>query len=92
MPRLRLSMRQIREVLRQKWELEFSARQIACSCGLGRATVSNYLRRAEGCGLTWPAVASLEDTQLERRLYPPPPSPRVSRPQPDWTPVHRQPE
>ncbi len=90
MPRLRLSMRQIREVLRQKWELGFSARRIARSCGLGRATVSNYLRRAEGCGLTWPAVASLDDTQLERRLYPPPPSPRVSRPRPDWGAVHRE--
>ena len=66
MPRSRSSMRQIREVLRQKWELGFSARRIARSCGLSRSTVSNYLRRAEGGGLTWPEVARLDDTQLER--------------------------
>ena len=34
MPRSRSSMRKIREVLRQKWELGFSVRQIALSCGV----------------------------------------------------------
>ena len=79
MPRSRSSMRQIREVLRQKWELGFSARRIARSCGLSRSTVSNYLRRAEAGGLTWSAVARLDDTQLERRLFPPAPSSRDGR-------------
>ena len=90
MPRSRSSMRQIREVLRQKWELGFSARRIARSCGLSRSTVSNYLRRAEVGGLTWPAVARLDDDQLERRLFPPAPSSRVPRPAPDWPAVHRE--
>ena len=90
MPRLRSSMRQIREVLRQKWELGFSVRRIARSCGLSRPAVSNYVRRAEASGLSWPLPASLDDTQLERRLFPPlPPSP-VPRPEPDWAAVHRK--
>ena len=90
MPRLRSSMRQIREVLRQKWELGFSVRRIALSCGLSRPAVSNYLRRAEASGLSWPLPASLDDTQLERRLLPPPPPSRVPRPKPDWAAVHRE--
>ena len=90
MPRSRSSMRHIREVLRQKWELGFSARRIARGCGVSRSTVANYLRRAEAGGLTWPAAARLDDTQLERRLFPPPPSPRAARPPPDWGAVHRE--
>ena len=82
MPRLRSSMRQIREVLRQKWELGFSVRRIALSCRLSRPAVSNYLRRAESSGLSWPLPASLDDTQLERRLFPPLPPSRVPRPAP----------
>ena len=83
-------MRQIREVLSHKWELGFSARRIACSCGLIRSPVSNCLRRPEAGGLTWPAVARLDDRQLERRLFPPAPSSRVRRPAPDWPAVHRE--
>ena len=52
--------------------------------------MSNYLRRAEVGGLTWPAVARLDDDQLERRLFPSAPSSRVARPAPDWSAVHRE--
>ena len=90
MPRLRSSMRPIREVLRQKWELGFSVRRIALSGGVSRPAVSNYLRRAESSGLSWPLPASLDDTQLERRLFPPLPPSRVPRPEPDWAAVHRE--
>ena len=71
-------------------ELGFSARRIARSCGFSRSTVSNYLRRAEASGLTWLAVARLDDGQLERWLFPPAPSSRVPRPAPDWPAVHRE--
>ena len=54
-------MRRVREILRLKWELGLSARQVARSCGLAHPTVLNYVRRAEACGLPrpepdWPAV------------------------------------
>ena len=60
-------MRQIREILRLKWEVGLSDRQVARSCGLSRPTVSKYVRRATACGLSWPLPASLDDAQLERR-------------------------
>lgn len=46
MPRERLSMRKIRDVLRLKHECQLVYREIAHSCGLARSTVSDYLTRA----------------------------------------------
>ena len=57
MPAKRLSMRKIREVLRLKWAAGMSNRRIAASCGVSRPTVSEYLRRAEAAGLSWPLPA-----------------------------------
>ena len=90
MPRSRLSMRRVREILRLRWELGLSARQVARSCGLAHPTVLNYVRRAEACGLSWPLPASLDDEALERRLFPPLPPSGVLRPEPDWPTVHRE--
>ena len=91
MPAARKSMRQIREVLRQKWELGFSNRQIAGSCGLSRPTVAEYLRRVEAAGLSGPSSGELDDAELEDKLFPPPlVIPAAARPLPDWSVVHRE--
>ena len=90
MPRSRLSMGHIREVLRLRWELGLSVRATARSCGLTHPTVLKYVRRAEACGLSWPLPAEWDDTQLEWRLFPPLPPSRVPRPEPDWPTVHRE--
>ncbi len=52
----RLSMRQIREVLRQKWVLGRSHREVAESLRIGLGTVSVVLERATQAGLDWPTV------------------------------------
>ena len=52
MPKERLSMRKIKEVLRLKAE-RLSDRQIAKSCAIARSTVADYLQRAKVAGLTW---------------------------------------
>ena len=91
MPAKRLSMRKIKEVLRLKWSKRLSNRRIASSCGIARPTVSEYLRRAESAGLTWPLPASLDDTRLERLLFPPPPHlPAPVRGIPDWARAHQE--
>ena len=59
MPAKRLSMRKIREVLRLKWAVGMSNRRTAVSCGIGRPTVSEHLRRAESAGLGWPLPADM---------------------------------
>lgn len=84
-------MRQIKEVLRQKWELDFSNRQISQSCGLSRPTVAEYLRRANAAGLSWPLSDELDDDELERKLFPPLPTIPVERQAvPDWSVVHQE--
>src|SRR5690606_32080449 len=91
MPAKRLSMRKIKEVLRLKWGKDMSNRQIATSCGIGRPTVGEYLRRAQGAGLSWPLPADLDDTGLERLLFPPPPDmPAQLRGIPDWLAIHKE--
>jgi transposase len=69
MPRERLSMRKIREVLRLKWECGLSDRQIAQSCVLARSTVGEYLSRAKASGLSWPLPCEWDDTRLESVLF-----------------------
>lgn len=90
MPRQRLSVRKIREILRLRCS-GLSARKIAKSCGLARSTVADYLRRARECGLDWPLPDGLDDTELERRLFPPlPAAADSSRPEPNWPVIHKE--
>ena len=63
-------MRKIKEILRLCWEKGLSARQAAQSCGVGRATVNEYLERAGKAGLSWPLPEDLDETSLENLLFP----------------------
>ena len=65
----RLPMRMIRGVLRLRVD-GFSGDQVAQSLSLGRATVSDYFRRAEVAGLGWPLPYDLSDCDIERLLFP----------------------
>ena len=91
MPRKRLSMRQVHEVLRLKWAVGLSDRQIARSLGLSRPTVAAYVQRAQVAGLSWPLPDELDATTLEQRLFPPSPAPGPFTPlTPDWPAVHHE--
>ena len=83
-------MRKIRDVLRLYFAAALSIRAIARSLGTSPSTVGEYLRRAKVAGLSWPVPESVDDTGLERRLFPPPPPSRTARPLPDWSEVHRE--
>ena len=83
-------MRKIREALRLRAE-GFSGRRVAQSLSVGRATISEYFRRADVEGLRWPLPDALSDADLEQRLFPySPGEARGSVPQPDWTYVHAE--
>ncbi len=69
MPRKRLSMRKIREVLRLLWDQQRSVREVAVSCDLARSTVQEYERRAHTAGLAWP-LPVVADSALESMLFP----------------------
>src|SRR5712691_1629244 len=65
----RLLMRQVREILRLKYEQRLPHRAIARACGVGVGTVGAYCHRAQQAGLTWPLLAEWDDAQLEARLF-----------------------
>jgi len=88
MPAERISMRKIREVLRLHHELGLSERQIARSCQLSKTSVQRYLSRAKAQGWTWPLPALLDDTQLERALFPS--ERKIQYHLPDFGAVHTQ--
>src|SRR5208283_4823680 len=50
LPMKRLSMRQLKEVLRLRYELGLGQHQIASSCSIAQGTVSEYLRHARKAG------------------------------------------
>jgi transposase len=89
----RLSMRQIREILRQKWVLGRPHREVAESLRIGLGTVSVVLERAKQAGLDWPTVQTLTEEALEARLYTRPliavPE-TAARPWPDCAYIHRE--
>jgi len=67
----RLSMRKIREILRLKWVLGRSHREIARATGVGVGTVSEVAWRARTAGIeSWAAVEAMDEPTLEARLYP----------------------
>ena len=91
MPKEKLTMRKIREIIRLSSACGLSARQVANSCGIARSTVGEYLRRAKEAGLSWPFPEGLDDVQLEQLLFPPSPKiPREQRLLPVWSEVHRE--
>jgi len=61
----RLSMRQIRQVLRLRLEHGLTTRAIARACSVGLGTVTEYLTRAREAGLEWPLPEELDDGALE---------------------------
>jgi len=91
MPRKRLSMRQVYEVLRLKWASGLSDRQIAQSLGLSRPTIADYVNRAQAADLSWPLPDTLDESTLEQLLFPPPPAKgAVAHLAPDWAQVHQE--
>lgn len=91
MPAKRLSMRQIREVLRLKWACGLSDRQIARGLRISRPTVTRYVQRLQAAGLSWPLPEDVDDAVLESRLFANAAyTPAVGRPLPDWSWVHQE--
>jgi len=86
----RLSMRSTKEVLRQKWLLKKSHRQVARSIGVSPGAVGNTMSRAKAIGLDWKQAEAMTDEELEQRLYGPKVGPNIERPQPDPVWIHQE--
>ena len=85
-----LSMRKIEEILRLKFEVGLTHREIAQSCGVSTSTVSEYSTHAKAAGLSWPLPEGMTTEQLEAHLFPAKGSCGRKIPQPDWPYVHKE--
>ena len=91
MPAERVSMKKIRDVLRLTFELKMSRRRVSEATGIGRTAVTDYVQRAAAAGLGWPLPDGLDDTHLERRLFPPAAgSQALASTEPDWAVIHAE--
>lgn len=86
----RLTMQQIREILRQKWGLGRSHREVARSLGLSPGSVANAIERATAAGLCGAELDVLSDAELEARLYAERPKKGEARPLPDPLYLHNE--
>src|SRR5512138_1856404 len=85
----RLSMRNAREILRQKWELGRTHREIAASVGQSLGAVAMTLGRAKAAGVAWEHARALSDVALEELLYGPRDE-KAARPMPDCEYLHAE--
>jgi len=83
-------MRKIREVLRLKFECGQSNVNIGLSCGMGRSTVGDCLKRFANTGLTWPLSQEMDDARLEQLLYPTTYVDAAAKVLPNWNEIHRE--
>ena len=89
MPRKKLAVRKITDVLRLK-EQGLSGREIAQSLGCARSTVSDTLYRAEAAGLSYEKAHELSEAELYTRLYPGNTGSPRRRYEPDCEYLHRE--
>jgi len=82
-------MRQVKDVLRLKFEAGLSHECIAAALGISKGAVTKYLQRAAKAGVGWPLEAEVDDATLEARLFP-----RTGRPpsyvKPDFGLIHQE--
>lgn len=89
MAKRKLTVRKIKEVLRLKWSLGLSARQVGASLRIAHSTVGEYIQRAEQAGLDWDQVQTMDEADLQRKLFPPKQPDPKQRPEPDWPQVEK---
>jgi len=70
MPTKRLSMRQLREILRLHLQSQLGVRHIHRSLRLSVGVVSKILNKAQELGLDWDSTQQLDEVQLAQLFYP----------------------
>ncbi len=90
MPTKRKAMRQIKEVLRLKFEAKLSHERIAAATGVSKGAVASYLKRALEAGIGWPLAPLLDDAILEAQLFRAAGAPAASHAAPDFAHIHQE--
>ena len=64
MPKRRIDVEKIREILRLCLELNYSLRDTAKALGVSKTTVGEYIAEFKRTGLSYPEIAGMSDTEL----------------------------
>lgn len=86
----KLSMRKISEVLRLRYAVDCSYRDISKSLSISISTVSDDLARARQAGVEWPLPEDMTDQKLYDKLFLPVDSSVKERTLPNMEWVHRE--
>jgi len=85
----KISMKKVSEILRQRYELKRSYRDIARSLNISMSTINTYLGLAKASGLRWPLPTDVTEDQLSALLFPKSQADQA-RPLPDWNWVQKE--
>ncbi|WP_213992176.1 hypothetical protein [Sodalis sp. dw_96] len=88
MPNQRIAMRKIREILRLRFDVGLSLRQISQCTDVSTGAIQKMLKRLAGSPVSWPLPEGMSDAQLARLLYPESDSRPGAREDPDWAVMH----
>ena len=84
-------MRKISEVLRLKFELKLSHREIGKSLNISPGTVGEYLCYAKAAGITnWPLPEGMDEETLTNALFQPAKDRKKDRPRPNLEYIHQE--
>ena len=86
----KLSMRKISEILRQRFELKSSYRDIARSLNISISTVSDHLARLKTAGITWPLPAGISEEDLYNKIFLPVEINTRNRALPNWEEIYKE--
>lgn len=90
MPTTRLAMRQIKDILRLRYEAGLSQREIARSLNLSVGVISKYLQLASAADIRWPLPDTLNESALAQKLQPPSAPTAAATPLPDFAYLHQE--
>ena len=87
----RITMRQLRELLRLRYESKLSIRQINASTKISVGKIQSVLKQAQELNIHWPLPNEMDDRELAQCFYPQADTRVSSKFQvPDWPDVHQE--
>ncbi|MBT0462907.1 Mu transposase domain-containing protein [Morganella morganii] len=90
MPNKRITMRKIREILRLRFEVGLSFRQISQCADVSTGAIQKMLKRLESSELSWPLPEGMTEPRLASLLYPESDSRPGALEDPDWAEIHME--
>jgi transposase len=71
-------------------DARLSMRQVAAALGVSKTTISEIAMYARDAGVDWPLASTLNDDELQARLYPTPRPRSTTRMEPDYAALHQE--